>query len=318
MVNITEDDLKRLEPFRVGSGTFGVVYKVNDQIAYKVYRKTIRDSLTWKEVDNPAISLSPAHFNALITRSKRLKYTGGILDTLSVDGNFRGVVIPFYDGKRIEELTDLSLDRRLSLSREMVRNSKELSGHLIYTTDFKTNNIMIANGVVQFIDLDDVRTHVCHVPNLLYRAMTINSLGESIQDFMLERRHLFSPGGAFNDLEREQNFLSLTYGRIEEYLNKKSEELCVVYFNPCNIEGFIELLSNLKKKYKLVMMIEEEQLHDENLVRIVDYLKANGIGLYDIILHKNQEEYPKIENIGSAYEISSQEGLRKVYTKSKK
>ena len=313
MVNITEDELKKLESKYVGGGTFGLVYNVDDHIAYKIYRDKVVDDFAWREVDNPVMNLPQAHFDSLIKRSKKLDYTGGIIDKLYVNGRFRGVVIPYYGKKKLEDSTDLPVKQRINISKQMIRNSKELSRHLIYTTDFKTNNVMIQNGTAQFIDLDDLKTHVCHIPNPIYQIGTVYSLGETIQDFMSQTGVLSLPNGYSSFLEREGRFMALTYSRIEDYLNKKAEDLNVLFFDSRYAESLVNLLGAFDGKYKIVMMIERGQFQDESLLRTIDFLRFNGVGLYDVIFHDDQDSYHNLENIDVAYEISSPTELKKVY-----
>ena len=62
-------------------------------------------------------------------------------------------------------LKDSSYKLKADLSRQFVRNSKELIRHNIYPLDYKLNNLMCENGELRIIDLDDFHTKVCRIPN---------------------------------------------------------------------------------------------------------------------------------------------------------
>lgn len=221
MIHITSSNIEKLE--RIKSGKFGTVYKKDDDIAYKIYHPTVSDD-SWKETMNPTLLLPQIRYNVLIKRSNSLKYSGGVIDKLYVDGKFAGVIIPYYDGVELAQLMDDPIDFKIKLSKKIIRNAKELTANLIYPTDYKLNNILYSNGKVQLIDLDDVKTHICFTPNIIFRSLSINSLGETIQAFLKEHKHLPLPKEVKKSVEREKFFYTSKYNTIEEYLKRKKKK----------------------------------------------------------------------------------------------
>ena len=88
MINIRSIDLNSFE--KLGSGSFGTVYKADDTYAYKIYHDFIpffkRRTSTLK-------------FNRLMHLDKMLSRNELVKDVINVDGRLRGVLITYYNGK---------------------------------------------------------------------------------------------------------------------------------------------------------------------------------------------------------------------------
>jgi serine/threonine protein kinase len=311
IIKINSVNLESLE--KVGKGKFGVVYKKDEQIAYKIYHETIVD-LDWKEITNPALLLLPIHFKTLIKRSKNLVYSGGVLDTIKVDGKFRGVVIPYYDGEEFLNLIDKPIGYKVDLSKQLVRNAKELSKNWIYPTDYRLKNVLLTNGEVKIVDLDDSRTHPFILPGLLFKTISINALGNTIQSFLKEREHLYFPKEITDNLGRERIKCFYNYKRIEEYLSRKGKEKSIIYIDDntdlSNISYF-----NLDN-FVFVYVIDEQQLNIYKASMKIEQLKDKGIKLFDFVKKEEQNNYRDIENIDEEYEFKNKE-LKRIYKKKK-
>ena len=311
IIKINSVNLASLE--KIGSGKFGIVYKLDEHTAYKIYHETIVD-LDWKEIINPTLSLPRLHFNTLIKRSKNLLYSGGVLDTIKVDGRFRGVVIPYYQGEELLKLVDKPIDYKVELSKQMVRNAKELSNHWIYPTDYRLKNVVLSSGEIKLIDLDDCKTHPFIIPGLMFRAMSINSLGNTIKVFLKENEHIYFPKEVTDHLGREKDTLFFTFKKLDSYLDRKSEEKNIIYIDE---DTSIDVINyyNLDN-FDLVFLLDKDQLSTFKVKEKVEQLKEKGIEVFDFINKESQEEYKALENIGEEYELSNYE-LKRIYKKKK-
>lgn len=311
MVYLTSSNIEKLE--RIKSGKFGTVYKKDDNTAYKIYHPTVADN-SWKETMNPTLLVPQVHYNFLIKRSQNLKYSGGVIDKLYVDGKFAGVVIPYYDGVELFTLMDEPIDFKIKLSKKIIRNAKELTNNLIYPTDYKLNNILYSNGKVQLIDLDDVKTHVCITPNIIFNSLSINILGETIQTFLKEYKHLPLPKEVKKKLEKENFFYTTKYNKIEEYLKRKEKKKNVIFiYEDTDYEKLKRYIS--QKNYKIVYVLKDEEKDDKNhLLNIINRLKENNIIIYDFTTFGKKNDYKEIENINEEFEFDNK-GLKKVLKK---
>lgn len=308
MIKIDRSELKDLE--YIGSGTFGTVYKKDDKTAYKIYHITVKDSIRGIGVYNPCFTLSKVHYSALLSRSKKLKYSGGIKDFIYVDGMFGGVKIPYYEGTTLDKLLDKPLKLKIELSNQIIRNCKELTGKLIYPTDYKLNNIVLCNDEIKLIDLDDKRTQVSLTPNPIIRSYSINALGETIQTLLKMYNHHPIPLKVAKKITRNKSFYSFRYNKIEEYLNNMKKEKNIIFINKeSDIQKLKELINN--NDFKIVYIINDKCLEEEPYLELINKFKLNNIELYDFITTKKIEDYSSIENINESYLLSSKE-LKKV------
>ena len=288
MIRIDEDELDSLE--YLGSGKFGTVYKKDDEVAYKIYHKIVADECGFAH-DNPALELSKSRFKRLIKKSKELVYTGGVLDTISIGREFRGVVIPYYEGETLDKLIDLPIKDKVFISKQIIECSKELFRNNIYPFDYKLNNVILSNNQVRLIDLDDIHTHVCHTPNPLGYSISINGLNEMLQVFFKEYKRSYVPRKISKSLLRNNGRFTLSYKSLEGYIKDKSEERNIIMIN--DNTDLEELKRTMKKDDYIVYVVTNLEATYPTLERLKEY----GISLYDIVFEDKVAEYEEIENI---------------------
>lgn len=311
MIRISNDDLQNLE--RKGSGTFGTIYKVDDNTAYKIYHVTVADDYSGRAIYNPTLSIPRVHYTELIKRSKKLKYTGGIKDIIYVDGQFGGVCIPYYDGVKLNTLMDEPLNVKIDLSRELIRNCKELTGHFIFPTDYKLNNILLSDGKIQLIDLDDKRTHVFFTPCVLIRSLSINALGETIQTFLKDFDRYPLKNKVTKELDRPKCFYSNKYYKIEKYLDEREKTRNFLFVDDDteidDIKEFVTMYG-----YNIVYLLNCRLSNTDEYLKIIQSYREKGLKIYDFCLKDRLDKYFEIENTNEAYGYSSNE-LRKIKSK---
>lgn len=306
-MDITKKELEHLE--RLGSGTFGAVYKKDSKYALKVYFPEIKDE-QWNLYYNPSLKLPKRRYKELIRRSKYLKYTGGVLDMLYVDGEFSGVVVPFYEGKTLSKMIDAPLEDKLPLAKQLVRNSKELSRHFIYPTDYKLNNMINHNGNIELIDLDDVRTHVCYKPSIIFRSISLGALNETIQTFFKEYIHLYFPKNIEKKLGRAPANFTIKYKTIEGYINKKMIPRDFLVINKDT--DFEEVSKLTKDKDYAITYIIDKPTDDYREYELLLYeLEDFGINLYDITTQDRFDCYNECEMINSISYIENHQLIKK-------
>ena len=306
MISIGMDEFEHLE--RIRSGLFGTVYKKNNEIAYKIYHPTIPDEFGHYHT-NPTLKLSKRRFERLIERSKHLKNTGGVFDTLSLNGHFGGVVIPYYDGKRLNEMLDEPLSLRIDLSKKIVENAKELTSFYIYPFDYKLNNIMCVDKEIRIIDIDDKHTHVTPFYNPFYRAYSIEVLGETIQAFLRDHRHLYVPKEVDKQLGRVHPPISFTYHSLNQYLDKKEIVRDILWIdNSTDLESIPNMIQDMPLS---VVYVLDDKLSDEDYKRLFESCRDKGIPLYDIALQSYVSDYSNFENVGEEFVTHHKELYKK-------
>ena len=287
MIKIEEEELKTLK--KIGSGKFGTVYKKDDNIAYKIYYRTVADQSGFAH-DNPTLLLSKNRFKRLINKSQDLLYSGGVLDTIQMNYEFRGVVIPYYEGETLDKLIDLPIKDKVYISKQIIECSKELFSHNIYPFDYKLNNIILSEGKVRLIDLDDVHTHVCHTPNPLGHSISINGLNETIQTFFKEYKRSYMPRKISKDLLRNSGKFALTYKSLEGYIKDKAKERNIIMIND---DTDLQELKRIKRSNDFVVYVVKK---DQKEYPTIERLKEYNIPLYDIVFEDRVDEYQEIEN----------------------
>lgn len=111
MISLTSEELKKLE--KIGYGNFGVIYKDSDKI-YKIYNHVVKAS-AHITVPNPSLRFPKRRLNRLINLNKSIKYTDLVQDTVFIDGQFRGIVLPYYEGETLLDLSQEPLEKRLTI-----------------------------------------------------------------------------------------------------------------------------------------------------------------------------------------------------------
>jgi len=289
MVSISRSDLRSLE--YIGSGTFGSIYKKDDNTAYKIYHDKIKTTY-YQVIDNPALTTNRLHYYLLLQRRNSIKQSGLLQDKIYLDGYFSGVVIPYYNGKDLSD-TDLNIKDRIKVSRKIIDKMKELNRHLIYPTDLKTNNILLVDGEPELIDLDDIRTHAFIYPSPLFHTLSRNATARTIED-ILEKGHHPLSYTIYSQLERCKHKKLLSYNSILKHLDDKEEEQIVIYIDKnTDIDRLKDNTSSFNER--LVYVLDNDEQHTEN--NIIRRLKVYQIPLYDFVEIDKQDKYREIESI---------------------
>lgn len=307
MIKIASAEIDYLE--KIGSGGAGTIYKKDDNTAYKIYHDKVVSADRF--IDNPALTLPLIHYRRLIARSKRLKYSTPVKDVIYIDGKFRGVVIPFYEGDALYKFKNLPFEKKIELSKEILRNSIELTNHLIYPVDHKLANIMYTNGHIELIDLDDSRTHACVIPNPFYNASSIDKLGITIQNFFQEEKHSRIPSVVVSKLGREKMFDAITYKRIEEYLRRKEIVKKIIFSDSIKeLESIKEYILN--NGFKIVFVINSSGMNKSAYFEIISSLNKLGLSLYDFVIRDELGNYYNIENVDEAF-TTINSGFKRIF-----
>lgn len=307
MIYINNDFFDRFKC--IGSGKFGKVYKINNNTAYKIYYKMVADDYSGKELINPVFGGTNFHYKLLLSKSKNLIHSGGIKDLISINGSFGGVSIPYYEGSELIDLFDKPLKLKIDISKKLIRNCKELTDCFIYPTDFRLKNIILSNNEPQIIDLDDTRTKVSIMPNLLWEKYCINKIGENIQYFLGITNHKGIPSSIRKVIKRENAFNCINYNKIINYIKNLEIEKNIIFINKeTNLDKIKELINN--NSFELVYIIDNN-LEKKDYINIVNNLKKENIILYDFINKEKIEDYSSIEMVNESYLLDNKE-LKKI------
>ncbi len=312
MIKLETGDLEGLK--NLGSGKFGTVLRKDENTAYKLYHPTVAEDLTGIAVDNPALMLPKYHFHSLIRRSRKLIYSGGVLDLIYLNGKFEGVSIPFYDGDKLSNIVDsLSNKERIVISRQLIRNAKELNSHLIFPTDYKLNNIILSHNRAQLIDLDDSRTHVYYTPSLVCRAIGINALAETIQDMFNQFAHYSFKNSI--GLKRYKSFHAFRYKKIEDYLDYREIDRKILFFSQ---DDNLETVKRLVNEYGFdaVYLVNKNDQYDKSVSDSKKLIQMQ-VPLFDVALDEMQNKYHRIENVKKAYSFDTNKRLVKTFERNK-
>lgn len=291
MIYLKKEDLDDLKI--LGSGRFGVVYQKDDKLAYKIYIPSLYDEFGQVR-QNPVFNTSNIKYLKLIDKSKNLRLTGGIIDTICIDGKFGGVCIPYYNGKILSHMMDEDYSLKIDISKQLVESARELSHHFIYPFDYKLNNIMYENGNVRIIDLDDNHTHVFTIPNPIFHSISVYGLAETIQTFLYEYKHLPLPKDISRQLGRFHEHMPITFHGIDKYLQHKEITRSFLSIDEKDNLGDIESLLR-DENYNIIYSVDD-RLDSVEYQRIINNLRLYNIPLYDFVLKDKLSSYPEIEN----------------------
>ena len=291
MVTITKEELDKLK--KIDHGWYGTIYKKDDNTAYKIYRDEVKN-MKKEPIPNPNLTTIRLHYNLLLQRAEQIKQSGLIKDLIYINGRFKGVVIPFYNGIQLKK-AKLSFSRRFVIAKKLITKSQELNNNLIYPTDYKPENIILQNGEPYFIDLDDVRTHAFIYPSPLFRKYSIRSLGYTIQEILSQYEHYYNEK-IYRHLTRQKSFFPYTYHRIERYIQEKEQPRIMIFINKDTDLNRLKDNSSTYQ-YDIVYIFEK----DDELKTLLTKLKEYQIPLYDIVPLSKLEQYPDIELIQDSY-----------------
>lgn len=286
MLKLDNKYIEKLE--YIGCGGFGRLYR-DGNLVYKIYKEKVRSSFC-TYISNPSLMYSRLKINKLLSVDKKLIYTDLIKDTIFIDGKFSGVVVPYYDGVTLDNLSDLSYKNKIDLCVQIVRNARELTDNYIYPMDYKLDNIMFASGKIKLIDLDDVLTRVCHVYHRGIYKKSINNLDSTIKDFLNEF-HLFPSMYLMGQIANVHSSKNNTYDEINSYLCRKKIRYPYVI-----ISDNTDLFSNIRlftdSRVRVIYTCKACKGFSE-LCKKLDVFNNNGVSIYDVVLERNLDKFLK-------------------------
>lgn len=318
MIDISSQELKQLKT--AGSGTFGLLYKKDENTLYKIYYPKVYDKDLGQMCTNQTLYKPMHRFRSLINRSKNLKYSGGVLDTIRVDGHFGGVSIPYYNGKLLGEYIDAPLKLRCNMSRQILRNAEELEQHFIYPTDYKLNNIIAGDDhVVHLIDLDDQRTHVAYHPNPVLHFLCMGELGSTLWTFLNQQSRCPLPKGVSKKLQFKQLKFSPRFSKYRDYVDYVEEDRNILLIDD---DTDLEQVHNLLKieHFDVVYLLDvphNMMITDPNYFHYrIECCKSYNIPIFDFAKKEDLENFLKTCNVQDM--IGFEEDQVKVYKKTSK
>ncbi len=299
LIKLKNIDINTLE--RIGSGTFGVVYKKDDKTAYKIYKKEITD-FEWIKKTNPSLYLSKKRFNFLISKTKNIENVNPIEDTIYIENKLAGVKIPFCNGMILEEVLDRPLYLRIKIAKEIVKGYKELNNRYIYPTDCKLNNIIYCDDTsIKIIDLDDIRTHISYIPNILFNTLSIKSLSNTINILLNYKNKIYYSRKINKKLECQKQLNSISYGKIDRYIIEKEKSKNFIFVdNDSNISILKDFRNN--NDYKIVYLINNDT-NNASLNKIINYYEQNDLQLFNFLKSENINSYNKRESINKCLRL---------------
>lgn len=286
MIKIKKSELEQLE--KISTGGNGAIYRVGNYI-YKIYKPYTKTSYK-EEIPNPSLKYRPLKLHRLMSIDKKIKYTDLVQEIIFVDGKFGGVVLPFYNGQILSETMNLPIEEKIKISREVVRNSSELTYHHIYPMDYKLNNIMLSDGHPKIIDLDDWTTKVKFRLHPLRKALCIEGLDETIKTYLSEYRGIPLSGEVKEKIRKIPNQPNYSYNGILEYLDEKSQIHNYIFiFESSDIKSNLRLLHD--DKYRIILSFKDFYFDDSHIKKYLEKLNYYGIDIYDITTLNRIDDY---------------------------
>ena len=285
MFSITRDDLKKYE--LVGFGKYGKVYRINSDTVIKVYKDKIK-GMVGEAMFNPALQVSKRRLRRITKRAKQVENTDLARDIVVLDGYFHGFVLPYYEGSTLDKSKDLPYEEKKDISKKLVSNDQELKRNCIYPLDYHTDNIMVVDGKVKIIDLDDPLTHFTILPNLALSKLSMGRLNETIQDFYDEFDLSLYGCYTMARLERVRPQYSSSKDWLEKYLEEKEE---VKDYLIIDKETDIEVLKELLRNHRFRVLYSLEEVNSDETVRILEKFREQEIEIYDFLLENKQDRY---------------------------
>lgn len=287
MISIKKEELEQYD--QLGSGKYGVIYQIDDNVAYKIYKETIKEK-NGHPMINPALCVSNARLKRLLNQSKKLQYTDLIQDIIFIDGYFGGVCIPYYPGCTLETLRYSNYELKKDISRQLIRNNQELKNHFIYPMDYHLGNIMVVNDSAKIIDLDDPLTRICRLPNPFFYLTSLGRLNETIQDLFGEFDITLYGKSLFKELQRKRSSYNTSSNWLEQFIAEKESLNDYLLINSgSNLEAIKELLRN--HSFRVIYVLKKEPDNDNLLSAIIEYFKCEGINLFDFVLEEKLNHY---------------------------
>jgi len=308
LIRINEDYLKKLE--KCGSGSFGVVYKVNDKTAYKIYEETTR-VCNMHVLVNPIMKYNKVKLNRLINLDKKIIKTDLVQDVIFVNNKFKGVKIKYYDGKLLNRLMEEDYSIKKEVANQLYNNAMELNENYIYPTDYKLNNIMYVDDSVKIIDLDDRYTKVYKLYNKRLEKEVCYGLGDSIKTFFNEYDYYNVINRDLPDLITRKKYDHMyDFESIKKYLEDKDESYNYIFIDK---DSNFELVKKLAqdKNNRIVYLYKYSMSEKEDKNNILWNYKKNNIDIFDTTEFSKSHLYFCDFNVRDASDLTKEKVLSK-------
>lgn len=286
MTNITKEELKKFR--RINGGGFGSIYEHNGKV-YKVYHQEVKTDFGL--VSNPVLKHSTYYKNKIKRMSERdgkLIYTDLPEDILLIDDKFQGIVMPYYEGETVLEHISDPLLKKIALSRQMIRNARELTDNHVYPFDYKLINMIVSKNGLKFIDLDDVFTKITTIPNPFYNKRSIGILDETIKAFLRDDDYRVLSEEVRKNLLRQYEYF-YTYDSIESYLISRAINHTYILVNE---ESDLDNETLRDPNYRIIFVVRTSiRDYYSHLMEVLMEFKKHNISVYDIIDEKKLDNY---------------------------
>ena len=270
---------------KIGDGTFGTVYQIDSKTAYKIYHKQIT-SIMGIYYPNPVFDLPMKRFTRLKNRCKKLKYTESIQDIIYLNGKFGGVVLPYYEGETLDYFTKSSFSVKRDLSCQLIRNHKELMNHFIFPKDYKLNNIMVSNGNIKILDLDDTFTSCPIIPLPFYQSESNFSLSKLLINFFEDRDKISFSSYIVSKLNRTRFVRTTSLSTIEKKLEERDKPHRFYLFDSsCSMDEIPE-----DPTYKLLCFYSDGFRNTEASY-VLESLSKKNLKLFDFVREDELDSY---------------------------
>ena len=286
MAEINSKELDELE--MIESGLFGHIYRNGDKV-FKVYDDVIKDAFG-EPTKNPILKhpkLTILKLKRLMALNSGIKHTDLVEDLLYVDGSFKGIVLPYYDGQTFLDLKKISLLERIKLSKKLLVNARELNDNNIYPLDQRVKNIMLVNGEVKLIDLDDIFTKVTLIDNTFLRIKSIKALDTAVKSFLHEYNRPTYDERVVELLDRKDEKTNMSFRGIEKYIESKGVKNRYLFINP----DFDLTSERLIEPSRIILVCNP--FNKEELISTLQRLKQKGINVFDIVEFDSINDYMK-------------------------
>lgn len=304
MINITKDDLKNFK--EIGSGNFGIVYKVDNNCAYKIYRKYVHGQLGEK-VDNPCLTESHLRLKRLKKRKNNIKNTDIFDEYIYIDGKFGGIRIPYYKGNTLNQIMYEPFDLKYDISKQLIENTLELIDNKIYPLDYKLNNIIYTNNKVKVLDLDDIFTKVTLCKNIIYKNSVINDLNETIRTYFCEFNYM--PIKRNIEIERDKGKEKCKIDDIQNYLDNKNIKRDFIIINS---KSELNYLINFLKinNFNVIYMLDNITDDEKYVLKNIYDINSQGIKLYDLINPDSIDDFLSNNNSNEVLELRNKQLIK--------
>lgn len=306
MIFISYKDLSKIES-RI-NGHHGTIYKVDDNTVYKIYHDKIK-SIYSEIIDNPCLKYPKKKIYLLKKKQPKIKFTDFFIDTVYVEGEFKGFALPYYNGGTLESIVNKEASQKIDIARQILRNGSELIDNNIYPRDCSLRNIMLHNGEVKFIDLDDYCTIVKNHYDELYYNISYLAIGNTILKLFSEENNN-KIGTAKFYIKRQQSYFIDRYKDIKEYIQEKSIGHKFLLINE---ENDIELIKgyNNENPSDILMSYNSQDYSKNDLIKTAKEYKKQGLQLYDFVDPNDLEKYFANQNVSTLHELKGNQFIKK-------